>query len=205
MTADKETIKASYDGVKFFFVHHMAKTELGQLLSPLTFAPFNHPVHGRFASMLGYSYWLQCGKKSPADELRQVHGTYAIRVGNKVKAEHGIFLSHRTSLREMTYATLLKIQDHYTNNPELKVTIKHEMAGNSLPYIHVRNIRNSDKGDIYGKTSLARVRVLPAYNRLGNIYKQIGEIFKTDAGRALSPEEVLGILNQRGAFDSSDT
>lgn len=203
LNSDKETILAKHDGVKFFFIHHLAKTDLGQLLSPLTYAPFNHPVYGRFDSMLGYSYWIQCGKKPHADELRKAHGTYAIKVGNKVKMEHGIFLSNREALREMTFATLLKIHDHYINNPDLRVTIKHEMAGNPLPYIHVRNIRNSDKDSIYGKTDLARVRTLPAYNRLSGIYKVMGDLFRTDAGRELPPEAIMAILDSRDVFSKA--
>lgn len=197
---EKETVLAKHDGFKYFFIHHKAKTDLGQLLSPLTYAPFKHPIYGRFDSVIGFSYWLQCGKAPKADALRQVHGTHAIKVGAKIKAEHGTFLSNREALREITYASLLKIQDHVNSNPDLTVSIKQEMASNGLPYLHVRNIRNSDKNSIYGKTDLARVRVLSVYNRLSEIYKIIGTLFRTEFGRSQSPAMIMQMLDNRDIF-----
>lgn len=197
----KETLLAHLDGTKYFFIHHLANSDLGQLLSPLTFAPFKHPTYGRFKSVLGFTYWLQCGKSKDHDYLRETYGTHAIRVGTKAKSEHGRFISSKETLREMVYAALLKIDEYTKNNQDLTVTIKHQMAGNILPYIHVRSIRNTDMGSLYGKTKLARVRKLPEYNRLGEIYSAIGKIYKTTTGRSYSPENIMAILETDGAFN----
>jgi hypothetical protein len=197
----RETILAHLDGRKYFFIHHMANTDLGQLLSPLTFAPFTHPIYGNFKSVIGFSYWLQCGKNEKVDFLRKSYGTDALRVGTKAKNDHGRFISSTETLREMTYAALLKIEDYQNNNSSLTVTIKHEMAGNNLPYVHVKNIRNNDSGGLYGKTTIARVRKLPEYNRLGEIYSAIGKLFRTSVGRSYTPEQIMQQLDKEGLFN----
>jgi hypothetical protein len=101
----------------------------------------------------------------------------------------------------MTYAALLKIEDYQNNNSSLTVTIKHEMAGNNLPYVHVKSIRNNDSGGLYGKTTIARVRKLPEYNRLGEIYSAIGKLFRTSVGRSYTPEQIMQQLDKEGLFN----
>lgn len=197
----QETILSKLDGEKYTFVHPKAKSDLGQLLSPLAYAPFVHPLHGRFDSVLGYYYWISCGKANEADALRSVSGSYAITVGRGIRKQHGIFVPTRQQLREMTYATILKIEEYCKNNNEDTVTIKHLIAGNNKPYVHVRNIRSKDTGSIYGRSQLTRVLVMSEYKDLSKIYQLLGNIYKTDKGRQLDPSSVLEQVAKLGGFE----
>ena len=97
--------------------------------------------------------------------------------------------------------SFISYEEYQNNNSNLTVTIKHEMAGNNLPYVHVKSIRNNGSGGLYGKTNLARVRKLPEYNRLGEIYSAIGKLFRTSIGRSYTPEQIMQQLDKEGLFN----
>lgn len=201
MKSFKDTLLANLDGNKYTFIHHRASSELGQLLSPITFAPFNHPQHGRFNCVLGYIYWLRCGK--PVDsKLRQVSNSQAIALGKRAINTSGIFVHEQTILQETIYATLLKIEEHCIANNDRTVTIKHELAGNSLPYIHVTSIRKSnDDAEITSSSKHYRVRILPEYTKLNSIYQELGKIYKTATGRDTPAIDVLNLLKAKNLFE----
>lgn len=70
------------DGIDHINVWSKGRTELGRQLSNFAHTPFKHPVHGSFASMEAFWYWLGSGKKH--DELRRLHGISAKNVGVKL-------------------------------------------------------------------------------------------------------------------------
>jgi len=76
-------IDHNQDGVSHINVYSKGRTELGRLLSNFAHTPFVHPVHGRFASVEGYWYWLSCKE----DILKELHGYRAKKVGRELGGE----------------------------------------------------------------------------------------------------------------------
>lgn len=80
------------DGLTHINVHHAGKTELGRLLSNSAKTPFIHPVHGHFASIDGFTYWLSVSDTAPDSvrtQLRFIFGSRAKTVGKQVIRDHG--------------------------------------------------------------------------------------------------------------------
>lgn len=73
----------SQDGITHINVWSKGRTQLGQLLSNFAHVGFNHPVHGYFASVEGFWYWLSTGRTH--DELRRLYGASAKSVGSKLE------------------------------------------------------------------------------------------------------------------------
>lgn len=70
------------DGLTHINVYSRGLTVIGRFLSNFTFAPFVHPLDGRFASVEGYWYWLAVKPTHPRrDELRYAHGYAAKTLG----------------------------------------------------------------------------------------------------------------------------
>lgn len=67
------------DGVQHINVYSQGRTPLGRWLSNFTYAPFEHPIYGRFASMEAYWYWVATGMQH--DHLRRFYDFSAKRQG----------------------------------------------------------------------------------------------------------------------------
>lgn len=70
------------DGVDHLNVYSKGRTELGQLLTNFAFTPFKHPVHGHFASMEAFWYWLSTGMQH--NQLRRLYGASAKMAGKRL-------------------------------------------------------------------------------------------------------------------------
>ncbi len=71
--------KPENDGVDHINVCSHGKTPLGQLATNFAHVPFRHPVHGFFASMEAYWYWVKTGMKH--ETLRRLYGATAKTAG----------------------------------------------------------------------------------------------------------------------------
>lgn len=68
------------DGLDHINIYSKGQTSLGRWLSNFAFSPIFIPDHGNFYSIEGYWYWLSCEK----DELRQLHGYLAKKIGREL-------------------------------------------------------------------------------------------------------------------------
>lgn len=68
------------DGVDHVNVYSKGRTRLGRDLSNFAHTPFRHPVHGWFASVEGFWYWLSCRDQ----RLRGAYGWRAKALGREV-------------------------------------------------------------------------------------------------------------------------
>ena len=73
------------DGIDHINVYSCGRTELGRLLSNFAHTPFTVPVHGTFASVEAYWYWLQCGDTAARERLRLLHGFAAKKAGRELR------------------------------------------------------------------------------------------------------------------------
>ncbi|MND53817.1 hypothetical protein D3C80_448650 [compost metagenome] len=69
------------DGITHVNVYSRGATSLGRRLTNFAETPFVHPTDGPFQSVEGYWYWLKTGQMH--DDLRQVSGWYAKKLGRK--------------------------------------------------------------------------------------------------------------------------
>jgi hypothetical protein len=66
-------------------VYSRGRTELGRLLSNFAHTPFVVPLHGEFASVEAYWYWLQCTDPVARERLRHLSGFAAKRAGRALR------------------------------------------------------------------------------------------------------------------------
>lgn len=76
------------DGITHINVGGRVKTELGQLLNPLAFSRFNHPVFGPFISMEGFWWYIQAHDDPQRDRFRYLAGMNAKHEGKKIRYHH---------------------------------------------------------------------------------------------------------------------
>ena len=159
------------DGITHINVWSKAKTELGRLASNFARTPFLHPVHGHFASVEGYWYWLSLGMKY--NELRSLSGHDAKQVGSLMRKEalesaanntvpfpevpdfeaqikKAILCKVEQNLRfqELLRDSTLPLAHYYVwgEPPNYKVTVPSEFA---WTYQYLEIVRSWLKGDAY--------------------------------------------------------
>lgn len=117
------------DGVDHINVYSKSKTKLGVLCSNFAHTPFKHPVHGHFASLEGFWYWLMLGKKF--EDLRSLYGYRAKKYGVSKRAELSTNIPNTDDPAfriEIKKALLCKFEQH----DECRELLKES----SLPLIH---------------------------------------------------------------------
>lgn len=72
------------DGVDHINVYSKGKTAIGRWLSNFTFAPFEHPRHGKFFSVEGFWYWRLAESSQDRERLRCLSGWAAKRAGREL-------------------------------------------------------------------------------------------------------------------------
>lgn len=78
--------EANQDGVTHVNIYSRGKTRVGRLASNFAKTPFNHPVHGYFASVEAAWYWWTA-QGPRRDEIRAQCGWRAKRLGRDLGAE----------------------------------------------------------------------------------------------------------------------
>lgn len=111
------------DGTTHINVYSKGKTEVGRLASNFAHTPFNHPDHGRFASIEGLWYWLT-STRDDRDQLRELHGAAAKSLGRQLMSSSWV-LDHRVHVEAGLTAKA-------ATYPEIEETLK--AAG--LPLMH---------------------------------------------------------------------
>jgi hypothetical protein len=109
------------DGVTHINVYSKGRTLLGQMLTNFARTPFKHPVHGHFASMEGYWYWIKSG--GIHDHMKRLYGHSAKSAGIKLP------IIHRTDFKELI---IEGIRCKLLQNPDILA----ELKKNTLPLAH---------------------------------------------------------------------
>ncbi len=118
------------DGVDHINVYTKGATLLGRLASNLSAIPFTHPVHGNFACMEGWWYYVATGMKH--EHLRNLTGFAAKNEGKQLPQVHN------KNFRELIKEGLrLKVMQ--------SVTLKTELMKSSLPLAHYYVYNNTPK------------------------------------------------------------
>lgn len=133
--------KASYsgslnpdeDGKSCIWVNDKhANTPLGRFICPKTQSAWDHPEHGKFASIEGFRQWLRCGGD---ERLRMMYGLSAITTGNQIYELNNCYIDLIELDQEVFKAYLYKI-DQY--NYKLPLTgfdsLKRALYMNTLPF-----------------------------------------------------------------------
>jgi hypothetical protein len=80
------------DGITHLNVYSRAKTDEGKWASNFQYAPFIHPMLGRFHSIEGLWYWLSVSPDNPKrDQLMYVHGAEAKKLGRELRGQDWVY------------------------------------------------------------------------------------------------------------------
>lgn len=120
------------DGITHINVYSKGQTALGRSLS--NFAPigFNHPVHGRFASVEAFWYYAKTGFQH--EHLRRLFGYSAKAAGNRLEP---VMMEQQAFHDEIRLAITLKIEQH----PD----VLDALLQNALPLTHYFVYGHGDK------------------------------------------------------------
>ena len=124
------------DGITHINAWSRGKTELGQLLSNFAHTPFQHPVHGYFASVEAFWYWAASGRSH--NELRRLYGASAKSVGSKlesipmpeeefhemIREAFRLKLAQNDRLRNLLISSTLPIEHYFVYGGGGEVVIK---------------------------------------------------------------------------------
>jgi hypothetical protein len=116
------------DGLNHINIFLKAKTSLGRWMSNWAHTPFTHLIHGKFASIEGFWYWLS----SRQDCLRDLSGVTARNLG---KVLPRLFIMKEAEFRkEIRYAIKMKLE----TNPDMRLALKLS----TLPFTHYYSYPN---------------------------------------------------------------
>ena len=186
--SDRIIYNPDEDGVTHINIYSRGHTELGKLLSNFAHTPFHHPVHGYFASIEAFWYWLSTGGNR--NELRALHGYQAKEAGKVVREEikklGGLVevpdfkaqikkailckVEQNESLKEALKISVLPLTHYYVwgEKPNIKVSQPGDFA---WIYEYVSDIRNWLNGKAY-KLVVAGSRSICSYDALTEYYQQ---------------------------------
>lgn len=116
-------IDPKQDGLGHINCWTKGRTSLGRELSNLSYRPFKHPVHGSFASVEAFWYWLGSGKT--ANHLRPLFGHSAKSAGSLLKK---VEIDQEEFRKEICTAIRCKIEQH--------ADLRQEFVKSELPFLH---------------------------------------------------------------------
>lgn len=185
---DKIIYDPKDDGVTHINVYSKGKTDLGRALSNFAHLPFHHPIHGYFASIEAFWYWLSTGGQR--NELRALYGYQAKEAGRVVREElkkNGGLVDVKDFKAQIKKAILCKIEQnealridlkastlpltHYYiwgDQPNIKVSQPHDFA---WIYKYISDIRDWLNGKAF-KLIVAGSRTICSYDALAEYYQQ---------------------------------
>lgn len=120
-----ETKDSAYDGLEHINIYSKGRTSLGRFLTNFENYPFNCE-DGYFSSVEGYWYWLSADGSDQREELRNLSGNDAKKLGKKIST--GKRLDQKEFARKISEAIKIKI----LKNPEMK----QELMEKNLPLDH---------------------------------------------------------------------
>lgn len=123
-----ETFLPATDGIDHVNVYSQGRTDLGRLLSNFAHTLFVVPIHGRFASVEAYWYWLQCEDGKAREGLRGHFGFAAKQAGRALRVpDYG-----RADELEFRRCIARAIREKIWQTPGLAAAL----AGSALPLTH---------------------------------------------------------------------
>lgn len=128
MDAASNLFLPANDGIDHVNVYSRGRTELGRLLSNFAHTPFVVPLHGRFASVEAYWYWLQCADGPARERLRSLSGFAAKREGRALRSPD----CRRANGLEFRRCIARAIREKIWHTPGLAAAL----AACSLPLTH---------------------------------------------------------------------
>lgn len=145
---DVKVYKPLNDGVDHINIYSRGRTALGRLLSNFAYSVFEHPTHGKFASVEGYWYYLKTGCQH-YHELSGLYGFRAKSVGKKFES-----VGHPDFDFQIELAMWCKVMQ----NP----SIKEQLKESTLPFAHyyfygnannpaIRKVRSEQLQIVYEK------------------------------------------------------
>lgn len=123
-------INPELDGIEHINIYSRGRTELGRLMSNFAYSPFVHPRFGQFNSVEGLWYWLSVQDSPEAEELRELHGYAAKKLGRELRGadwspEESLFLDFRQEIRT---AISVKVAAN--------LTLIRLLEESTLPFVH---------------------------------------------------------------------
>ncbi len=178
------------DGVTHINIYSRGKTDLGKALSNFAHSPFHHPIHGYFASIEGFWYWLSTGGKR--NELRALYGYQAKEAGRVVREEMkkmGGLVEVKDFKAQIKKAILCKIEQNQKLKEDLKAStlpLTHYYVWGEAPnikvsqpsdfawiYEYIQDIRDWLNGRAY-KLVVAGSRSICSYDALAEYHQEAG-------------------------------
>lgn len=176
------------DGVTHINIYSRGHTELGKALSNFAHTPFHHPIHGYFASIEAFWYWLSTGGQR--NELRALHGYQAKEAGKVVREEvkkFGGLVQVKDFKAQIKKAILCKVEQNEQLRLDLKAStlpLTHYYVWGEQPnvkvsqpgdfawiYEYISDLRNWLNGKAF-KLVVAGSRTICNYDALAEYYQQ---------------------------------